>query len=121
MALSNFQLDAFLQTIRDDTTFVSLHTGDPGTTGANEVSGGTYARVAVTFGAQSTISGGRRISVASQVSVNVPAGTTVTFVGVFDAVTGGNFIAGLDSNDETFAAAGIANITTNNNIDVTNA
>lgn len=31
------------------TAFLSLHTGDPGATGANEVTGGSYARQACAF------------------------------------------------------------------------
>jgi hypothetical protein len=33
--------------------YLSLHTADPGTTGANEVSGGSYARQAITWNAAS--------------------------------------------------------------------
>ncbi len=33
------------------TPYVSLHTGDPGTNGASEVSGGSYARQSASFGA----------------------------------------------------------------------
>lgn len=34
-------------------TQISAHTAFPGSTGVNEVSGGTYAKVAVTFAASS--------------------------------------------------------------------
>lgn len=71
--------------------FVALFTTDP--TDANsgtEVSGGSYARTAVTFGAPS---GG----VASNSgAVNFPTATgswgTVTHFGVFDASTSGNLL-----------------------------
>ena len=33
------------------TYYLSLHTADPGTTGANEVAGGTYVRQKITFAA----------------------------------------------------------------------
>ena len=32
------------------TYYLSLHSADPGTTGASEFSGGTYARQAIVFG-----------------------------------------------------------------------
>lgn len=69
--------------------FISLHTANPGTTGANEVAGGTYARVATTWG---SIAGGT--VTGSQVTVNVPAGVTITHWGVWDAATGVNYYDG---------------------------
>lgn len=67
--------------------FISLHTADPGTTGANEATGGGYARQATTW------SGGAvdGVIAGTQVEVPVPAGT-FTHVGIFDAVTAGNFV-----------------------------
>jgi hypothetical protein len=63
---------------------LSLHTGYPGTTGANEVSGGTpaYARQSATFGAAS---GGQR-TLSSSVTFDVPA-TTVRWIGVWNGST----------------------------------
>lgn len=70
---------------------VSLHTADPAGTGANEVTGGTYAKQSLTWGAAAA---------ASAASTNtpqfeVPAGTTVTHVGFWDGTPGtpGNFTA----------------------------
>jgi len=62
---------------------ISLHTADPGTDGSNEVTGGSYARVAVTWGAAS---GGVK-SNSAQLVFNVPAGTTITHVGGWDGST----------------------------------
>lgn len=42
MPLSNTQKHAMLDTL--DGKYISLHTADPGTTGAGEVVGGSYAR-----------------------------------------------------------------------------
>lgn len=69
--------------------WVSLHTGDPGTTGANEVSGGGYARVQTTFPAATAGS-----SAGSTVIINVPAGTTITHWGRNTASTAGTFYEG---------------------------
>lgn len=62
----------------------SLHTGFPGTTGANEVSGGSpaYAQKAITVGAAS---GGQR-TLSSSVSFDVPA-STIRWVGFWNSTT----------------------------------
>lgn len=68
--------------------YVSLHTDDPGTDGSNEVSGGSpaYAREAISFG---SASGGSATQSAS-VEFDVPAGTTVHYVGYWSS---GTFLA----------------------------
>ena len=73
--------------------YVSLHTGDPGDTGTAEVVGGAYARNGpVTFA-----SAGFNPTVASNSTIlTYPVATasygTVSFFGVWTAVTGGNFL-----------------------------
>ena len=71
--------------------WISLHTADPGTTGASEVSGGSpaYARK------QTTWTGGASDGVVagSEVTIDVPAGTYGHF-GLWTASTGGTFIGG---------------------------
>jgi hypothetical protein len=57
--------------------FASLHTGFPGTTGANEVSGGAYARQGIVFSASS---GDRRTQDGAEI-FNVPASSTVRWIG----------------------------------------
>lgn len=71
-------------------SFVSLHTADPGTTGASEVSGGSYARVAVAWG---TASGGS-VSNSGAVAINLPASTTATYFGLWSASTVGTYYIG---------------------------
>lgn len=66
-------------------TQASAHTGFPGGTGANEVAGGGYARVAVTFGAAAA---GIR-SLSAGVNLTIPAGTTVRWLGLWN---GGTFL-----------------------------
>lgn len=46
MGIPNSTLSVAADAIADTITHVSLHSGDPGTTGANEISGGSYARAA---------------------------------------------------------------------------
>lgn len=61
---------------------VSLHTGDPGNNGANEVVGGTYARQTTVWGSP-TMNGGNGQSVGADCTFNVPANTTCTHFGVW--------------------------------------
>lgn len=70
--------------------YVSLHTGNPATTGANEVSGGSpaYARKSLTFPAAT---GGTATS--AEVTFDVPAGTYTHF-GTWSAATAGTFRGG---------------------------
>ncbi len=67
--------------------FVSLHTADPGATGASEVTGGSYARQALTFGAPAA---GTASNSATINFTNMPA-VTVTHLGIWDAATAGGF------------------------------
>jgi hypothetical protein len=82
--------------------YISLHTASPGTTGASEVTGGTYARVATTWGsiAAGSVTG-------SQVTINVPASTTIQYWGIWDAASGGNYYdGGALPAQETYGSAG---------------
>ena len=85
-------------------THASLHTGDPGTNGANEVTGGSYARQAVTMAAASN---GTR-SASNQPVFNVPAATTVAHIGLWNNST---FLGSADPVDETFSNAGTYTVT----------
>lgn len=68
-------------------SFASLHTAYSAT-GTSEVSGGSYARVAVTFAAPS---GGAMSLSGGPYTLNVPASTTVEYVGFWSASTSGTF------------------------------
>lgn len=70
-------------------THVSLHSGDPSTTGANELTGGSpaYARKAVTWAAAAS---GQRAN-SGAITFDVPAATTVLHLGLWDALSAGNF------------------------------
>jgi hypothetical protein len=69
--------------------YVSLHSAYS-TSGANELTGGSpaYARLAASWGSAS----GNSMSLTSTpYTFNVPASSTVAFVGYWDSLTGGNF------------------------------
>jgi hypothetical protein len=64
-------------------THVSLHSDDPGTNGANELSGGTYAKGAIAYNA--AVAGVR--AQTADVLINVPAGSTVSWYVLWDGAT----------------------------------
>lgn len=70
--------------------FVSLHTADPGTTGASEVAGGSYARVAVSWNAAS----GGSVTNSGALTLNLPASTTAAYFGIWSAVSAGTYYIG---------------------------
>lgn len=71
-----------------DIAFFSLHSADPGTTGANELTGGAppYARKAPTWSAPA---GG---VINSTVLFDVPTGAQVAWVGGWSSASGGTFL-----------------------------
>lgn len=89
-------------------TYASLHTADPAGTGASEVTGGSpaYARQAVTWNA-----GGTDGSYTSNsMTFDVPANTSITHVGFWDAATAGNYLDKA-SFAVTFSAQGTCTVT----------
>lgn len=97
MTIGNFLENALLNAVYNATAFglsgnpfVSLHTADPGETGASEVVGGSYARQQADFAAAA---GGATSNAAAVEFTGMPA-VTVTHVGIWDAVTVGNFLWG---------------------------
>lgn len=85
-------VNATRQTLADTYTglgrWISMHTADPGTTGANEATGGSpaYARKQTTW-----TSGTTGTNTGSVVTIDLPAGT-YTHAGIWSAATGGTFI-----------------------------
>jgi hypothetical protein len=70
------------------TYYLSLHTANPGATGAGE---GTDGRKAITFAASS---GGTQASNSAQSWTPAAGGQTYTFFGVWTAATGGTYLRG---------------------------
>lgn len=71
--------------------FISLHTADPGNTGASEVAGGGYVRQSAAF----TNSGGNPTLARNNALIQFPVATaawgTITHFGVWSAAAGGTF------------------------------
>jgi hypothetical protein len=95
--------NAALTAVSNLGSWISLHNANPGTTGVgNEISGGSYARIQTTW---ATASAGSQAG--SQVTINVPAGTTIAYYGIWSAVTGGTFVGGdILPASETYGSAG---------------
>lgn len=70
--------------ISDAYPYFSLHTADPGTTGANEVAG--IVRQQTVWAAAAN---GQRVG--SEVTLSVPAGITVTHWGQYSSASGASF------------------------------
>jgi uncharacterized Zn-binding protein involved in type VI secretion len=110
MAFSQYLADKILTWVKGvtfptalSTVYVSLHSGDPGTAGSNNnvqaTVTGSANRTAVTTSTFSTVGaapgGGFQVTNnnAVQMTTNASGSATVTYFGVWDAVTGGNFLA----------------------------
>lgn len=62
---------------------LSLHTGDPNGSGANELTGGTYTRQSIAWNAAS----GGQVSIDSSPSFDVPAANVIEYVGLWESGT----------------------------------
>ena len=110
MALSTSGKNKAADGVTAVVAYLSLHTADPGGTGASEVTGGSpaYARKAVTWNAASGGAG----HIASSVTFDVPGSTTVAYFGMWSASTSGTYYGGgALSASETFGAQGTYTLT----------
>jgi hypothetical protein len=121
MSISNYLEDELLDAVFSNgsfavaTCYISLHTADPGETGADECTGGSYARQQAAF---DTASGGATANTDQEEFTSMPA-CTITHVGVWDAVSSGNFLWGgalsaskvVNSGDTVRIAAGDLDVT----------
>jgi hypothetical protein len=110
MAFTAATRDEMLNDLDSLASHASLHTADPGTTGADEVTGGSpaYARKAITWAAAS---GGSK-TLTGTVTFDVPPATTITHVGTWSAVSAGTFRGGGSlAATEVFGAQGTYTLT----------
>jgi hypothetical protein len=104
--------DAQLAGLVASAVYASLHTADPGTTGTSEVTGGSpaYARKAITWGTPAASS----VAMAATLPVfNVPAATTIAYLGYWSQLLpGGTFYGSRAlSSPETYGGQGTYSIT----------
>jgi hypothetical protein len=111
MALSNAGKDALLEGLASVAVYASLHTADPSTTGANELTGGSYARESISWAAAAL----GNLATNANIVFDVAADRTITHVGYWSAETSGTFYGGrvLDAS-QTFATAGTYTIAAGN-------
>lgn len=96
------------------TVYLSLHTADPGETGSNEATGGSYARQSAAWNSASS---GSATNSGTVTFSAMPAGTWTHF-GIWDASSTGNFLWGgsltasktTASGDEVRFAAGAVTV-----------
>jgi hypothetical protein len=88
--VASAELDAAQNAILSDVTtyYLSLHTADPGQTGAHE---GTDGRQAITFAASS---GGSQDSSDGQTWSSAAGGQTYGYFGIWTAASGGSYLRG---------------------------
>jgi hypothetical protein len=67
--------------------YVSLHIGDPGDAGANEVTGGSYARQPIAFGTVAA----KGCSNSADINFTLMPTATITHIGIWSASTAGTF------------------------------
>ncbi|RAV05164.1 hypothetical protein [Paenibacillus sp. YN15] len=102
MNISNYLASALLNQVfrntaytRPSTVYVALYTSNPtaADTGT-ELSGGGYARLAVTFAAPTAEGGKQVLKNSTQVQFGIASADwgTVTHIGLKDAATGGNLL-----------------------------
>lgn len=106
MPLTDTAKNLMLDELASVAVWVSLHDGDPGATGVNELSGGdpAYARKQITWPAAS---GGSLDDSTDGLEFDVPAGSDVTHAGFWSAATDGTFYASDDVSDpESFTGQG---------------
>lgn len=115
MAFTNAAKEAAALAISALGNTISLHTGDPGTTGANEATGGSpaYARKTTTWAA-GAVDG---VVTGSAVSFDVPAGN-YSWLGVWN---GSTFVGGLKLDSPTGALPGQQTVTVTPTIPVVDA
>lgn len=101
---SNDGKNSLLDGFAADAIYASLHTADPSTTGANEVTGGSpaYSRESVSWAAAAS----GALTTNAQIVFDVPASTTITHVGFWSAATNGTFYGHVTITNETFAGQG---------------
>lgn len=79
--------------------YISLHTADPGTTGANEQSGAGYARAAVGSWTFPASAAGNLYTAANAAQIDYPDPTAsyaapITHAGYWDAAAAGTYLMG---------------------------
>jgi hypothetical protein len=107
MPLNDTAKNLMLDALGAAAGYVSAHTADPGEAGDNEVAGGTYAREAITWdSAYEAV-----LAASNQPVIDIPASTTVSFIGLWSLAESGTFYGAADVDNEAFTNAGTYTVT----------
>lgn len=104
MGMTTAEKEALAAKVATDAPYAALFTADPGSTGTatGEVTGGTYARVALSW-----VAGSSDGVYTGTATLNVPAGTTITHGAICSATTGATVIvSGALTASQLFGTAG---------------
>ena len=71
-------------------TYLSLHDGDPGITGADEIAGGSYARALISTTQWDAAASAQADTNVVVTFLDLPS-VTLTHIGLWDAASSGNF------------------------------
>jgi hypothetical protein len=115
MPLNNTSKNLMLEALADVVTHLSMHDASPGTTGTNEITGGSpaYARKAITFNAAA----GGILTLSNIPVFDIPEDLTLTHFGLWVGSTAGTFYGGgpliqpesfVEQGTYTFAEGGIS-------------
>ncbi|MFE3461383.1 hypothetical protein ACFXKD_27885 [Nocardiopsis aegyptia] len=108
MAMQTGWFDLVLDAGATELVQVSLHTADPGVTGASELSGAPYARKTATWDPAS----GGTLPTAAAILFDVPGGNTVRWAGLW-AADGTTWRGGLPlSTEEPYGSDGTYSLDT---------
>lgn len=105
MALTAGMANTVATYVGTQLAYLSVHTADPGTTGASEATGGSYARQANSWGAAS---GG---SIVGAPKTFTPGAGTYAFAGYWSAATGGTFLGSIAITSKTLGATDTITVT----------
>jgi hypothetical protein len=111
MALNDNGLNAQVGGLTAVAAYASLHTAEPDASGSAEVTGGSYARKAISWAAAA----GGTAATDAQIVFDVPTSTTITYLGYWSASSGGTFYGSraLDTS-QTFSNSGTYTIASGN-------
>lgn len=101
MPLTDSAKNIGLDDIGASATHIALFNGDPSGVGV-EISGGSYARQSITW---NTASAGNLDSINTP-TFTVPAGSTVNYLALYTALTGGTLLGYRAITSQTFATEG---------------
>ena len=98
--------NALVDAYKAQAAYCALYSTAPGATAGTELTGGSYARKSVSWGATANSA-----STATAIVFDVPAGATVAGFGFHTAVTAGTYLDGASLTSQSFSSAGQYSLT----------